>query len=288
MKKILLTGANGQLGRSLRPLLEAAPETETTFIDIDDLDITNREAVARFMRDADYDFIINCAAYTAVDKAEKSELAASAINTAAVGILGEHARRIGAKMIHISTDYVFSGENFRPYNEHDEPFPRSIYGRTKLEGEGVLAAFCPDSVIIRTAWLYSEFGENFLSTMLDKMSRNEEIKVVADQIGTPTYARDLAATILSIIGAEKWTPGIYHFTNEGVASWYDFAMAIKRLSGSHSTVIPVSTSEYPVAAHRPPYSVLNKSKIKKTYGIHPRYWQEALEECVGNMRDVQL
>lgn len=280
MKKLLITGANGQLGNCLRRELDSDPELQITYIDIEDLDLTNRDAVARFMRDADYDFIINCAAYTAVDKAEKDELNASQINTAAVGILAEQARRCGSKMIHISTDYVYSGENFRPYDEHDEPYPRSIYGRTKLEGEGVLTAFCPDSMIIRTAWLYSEFGSNFVKTILGKLRGGTPLRVVSDQVGTPTYAPDLASVIHKVVSGDVWQTGIYHYTDEGVASWYDLAKAIDRLAGTKGSITAVDTKDYPTAAHRPQYSVLNKAKIKKIYQIEIPYWQDSLEKCI--------
>lgn len=285
MKKVLITGANGQLGTCLRNAIGDSPEFDVTYIDKEDLDLCNRDAVARYMRDADYDFIVNCAAYTAVDKAEKDELNASQINTEAVGILAEQARRCGAKMIHISTDYVYSGENFRPYDEHDEPYPRSIYGRTKLEGEGVLTAFCPDSAIIRTAWLYSAYGSNFVKTILGKLREGQEVRVVSDQVGTPTYAPDLADAIVKIMLSDTWRPGIYHYSNEGVASWYDFAKAISRIANAEAPVIPVDTKDYPVAAHRPQYAVLNKAKIKKTYGLEIPYWQDSLARCIELMNN---
>lgn len=287
MKKILITGANGQLGQCLRRIVDADPELEPTYIDIEDLDLTNRDAVAHYMRDAEYDYIVNCAAYTAVDKAEKDELKASLINTGAVGILAEQARRCGSKMIHISTDYVYSGENFRPYDEHDEPYPRSIYGRTKLEGEGVLTAFCPESVILRTSWLYSEFGTNFVKTILGKLKAGEEVHVVSDQVGTPTYAPDLAGAIVAIMHSDNWKPGIYHYSNEGVASWYDLAKAVARIAGTEAPVIPVDTKDWPAAAHRPQYAVLNKAKIKKTFSLDIPYWQDSLARCIAELRGKQ-
>ena len=204
MKNVLVTGSNGQLGNALKEVFAANEEINPIYVDIDELDIT--------------DPIVNCAAYTAVDKAEDENIKAAKINTEAVGNIAQTARKHKVKVIHISTDYVFAGNNFRPYNENDEPYPRSIYGRTKLEGEGMLNAYCPDAVIIRTAWLYSEFGHNFVKTMLRLASEGQDIRVVYDQIGTPTYAGDLARAINAVISAPEWKPGIYHFTDEGAIS----------------------------------------------------------------------
>lgn len=283
MKKVLITGCNGQLGSCLRREIGNDPEIEATYTDYDTLDITNREAVDRFLGDNKFDIIVNCAAYTAVDKAETDEILASALNTGAVGNLGEAAAKNGSKVIHISTDYVFSGQGFRPYEENDEPYPQGIYGRTKLEGEALLTSFCQNALIIRTAWLYSEFGKNFVKTMLSLAETRPEINVVADQIGTPTYAGDLAAAIHSIINNDNWTPGIFHFTNEGVASWYDFTKAIFEIGGKTVKVNPVPTSAYPTPAKRPLYSVLNKQKIKATYGLDIPYWRDSLRKCMANM-----
>lgn len=283
MKKILVTGCNGQLGSSLRREIDNDPDIEAVYTDYDTLDITNREAVERFLSDHRFDIIVNCAAYTAVDKAESDEILASALNTGAVGNLGEAAVKTGAKVIHISTDYVFSGQGFRPYEENDEPYPQGIYGRTKLEGEALLISFCQNAMIIRTAWLYSEFGKNFVKTMLDLAETRPEINVVADQIGTPTYAGDLASAIHTIIKHEKWIPGIYHFTDEGVASWYDFTKAIFEMAGKEVKVNPIPTSAYPTPAKRPLYSVLSKSKIKNTYGIDIPYWRDSLRKCLINL-----
>ena len=283
MKKILVTGCNGQLGSSLRREIDNDPDIEAVYTDYDTLDITHREAVERFLSDHRFDIIVNCAAYTAVDKAESDEILASALNTGAVGNLGEAAVKTGAKVIHISTDYVFSGQGFRPYEENDEPYPQGIYGRTKLEGEALLTSFCQNAMIIRTAWLYSEFGKNFVKTMLDLAETRPEINVVADQIGTPTYAGDLASAIHTIIKHEKWIPGIYHFTDEGVASWYDFTKAIFEMAGKEVKVNPIPTSAYPTPAKRPLYSVLSKSKIKNTYGIDIPYWRDSLRKCLINL-----
>lgn len=281
MKKILVTGANGQLGNSLRLELASDPELEVVYTDVDELDITNREAVQRFISDGKFDIIINCAAYTAVDKAEANELAAARLNTQAIGYIAETAARHKVKVIHISTDYVFSGEHYRPYRENDEPFPQTIYGRTKLEGEAVLTSFCPEAIIIRTAWLYSQFGNNFVLTMLRRAKENNELRVVADQIGTPTFAGDLASIIHTILNNPKWLPGIYHFSNEGVASWYDFTKSIMRLSNnSRIKVTPIETREYPTPTRRPHYSVLGKKKIKQTFNVTIPYWEESLEKCL--------
>lgn len=281
--KILVTGSKGQLGSSLRLAFENDPQIDATYTDYDTLDITNREAVDRFMGDNKFDIVVNCAAYTAVDKAETDEIIASALNTGAVGNIAEAAVRNGTRVIHVSTDYVFSGQGCRPYEENDEPYPQSIYGRTKLEGEALLTSFCRNAVIIRTAWLYSQFGNNFVKTMLRLAATKPEINVVADQIGTPTYAGDLADAIHSMIRSEKWIPGIYHFTDEGVASWYDFTKAIFEMTGKSTRVNPIPTSEYPTPARRPLYSVLSKKKIKKTYGIDIPYWRDSLRKCINQL-----
>ena len=279
--RILVTGANGQLGNCLRKTFSNDTDLEVVYTDVQDLDITDREEVDHFIRENNFDFIVNCAAYTAVDRAETDDLKAAAINTVAVGNIAQAAAKHRVKVIHISTDYVFNGENYRPYEENDEPYPRSIYGRTKLEGEGILTSFCQDALIIRTAWLYSEFGGNFVKTMLRMASENKSINVVADQIGSPTYAGDLADAIHHILRHNKWLPGIYHFTNEGVASWFDFSKAIFELAGKNVEVNPIPTSQYPTPAKRPLYSVLSKMKIKNTYGVKIPYWRDSLKKCLS-------
>lgn len=281
--KILVTGAYGQLGNALQRELAGDNNIEAIFTDADSLDITDPTALDRFFEDNPAEIVVNCAAYTAVDKAESDDLKAAAINTAAVGNLGQAASKHGIKVIHISTDYVFSGESFRPYKENDEPYPQSIYGRTKLEGEGLLTSFCKDTIIIRTAWLYSEFGNNFVKTMLRLSGERDEINVVSDQIGSPTYAGDLASAIHTIISDKNWQPGIYHFTNEGVASWYDFTKAIFEISGKNTRVNPIPTAQYPTPAKRPLYSVLSKNKIKQNYGITIPYWRDSLAECLKKL-----
>lgn len=279
----MVTGANGQLGNALRNELGTDSSIETIYTDVDTLDLTDTAALDRFFEDNPVDMVINCAAYTAVDRAESDDLKAAAINTGAVGNLGQAAARHGMKVIHISTDYVFSGETFRPYEENDEPYPQSIYGRTKLEGEGLLTSFSNNAMIIRTAWLYSEFGSNFVKTMLRLADEKDEINVVCDQIGTPTYAGDLAKAIHHVIRHEKWQPGIYHFTNEGVASWYDFTKAIFDMTGKKTRVNPIRTSQYPTPAKRPLYSVLSKGKLKRNYGMEIPYWRDSLKVCLKKL-----
>lgn len=284
MKKILVTGCNGQLGSSLRREFDNDPDIEAVYTDYDSLDITDREAVEKYIGENHFDIIVNCAAYTAVDKAETDAILAAALNTGAVGNLAEAAVKSGAKVIHISTDYVFSGQSFRPYEENDEPYPQGIYGRTKLEGEALLTSFCQNAMIIRTAWLYSEFGKNFVKTMLQLAETRPEINVVADQIGSPTYAGDLAEAIHSVISSDKWVPGIYHYTDEGVASWYDFTKAIFEITGNSVKVNPIPTSAYPTPARRPLYSVLSKTKIKNTYGLDIPYWRDSLRKCLDAIK----
>ena len=284
MKKILVTGSNGQLGSSLRLRFGNDPDIEAVYTDYDTLDITDREAVEKYIGENRFDIIVNCAAYTAVDKAETDAILAAALNTGAVGNLAEAAVKSGTKVIHISTDYVFSVQSFRPYEENDEPYPQGIYGRTKLEGEALLTSFCQNAMIIRTAWLYSEFGKNFVKTMLQLAGTRPEINVVADQIGSPTYAGDLAEAIHSIISSGNWIPGIYHYTDEGVASWYDFTKAIFEIAGRNVKVNPIPTSAYPTPARRPLYSVLSKTKIKNTYGLDIPYWRDSLRKCLDAIK----
>lgn len=288
MKKVLVTGCKGQLGSSLRRELENDPTIEAIYTDYDSLDITDREAVDQFLSANRFDYIVNCAAYTAVDKAETDEILCSALNTGAVGNLGAAAARNGARVLHISTDYVFSGQSCRPYEENDEPYPQGIYGRTKLEGEALLTSFCQNAMIIRTAWLYSEFGKNFVKTMLGLADTRPEISVVADQIGSPTYAGDLATAIHTIINNHVWKPGIYHYTNEGVASWYDFTKAILEIAGKKTKVRAIPTSAYPTVAKRPLYSVLNKAKIKNTYNLEIPYWRDSLKKCLAALAKVEF
>lgn len=285
MKTILVTGANGQLGNSLRRLGGAYPSYTFLFTDVDTLDICDLSSVRSFVKDKRVDYILNCAAYTAVDKAEDNEAVCSRVNRDAVRNLGVAAQENGAKVIHISTDYVFDGTNHIPYVETDGTCPVSVYGRTKLAGEQVLAEVCPDSVVIRTAWLYSEFGSNFVKTVLRLGTERDEVRFIFDQVGTPTYAGDLAKAMMAVVEqAERgaFVPGIYHFSDEGVCSWYDFTVTILRLAGIPCRVVPIESGDYPSRATRPHYSVLNKGKIKKTYGVQIPHWEESLRTCLHN------
>ncbi len=279
MKNILVTGANGQLGNEMQALAKENPQYIYFFTDVDVLDICDEQAVSDFVSKYEIDVIVNCAAYTAVDKAEDNKELCDKLNRIAPGHLAKAAQRRGATMIHVSTDYVFNGTNHIPYKETDPTCPASVYGTTKLGGEENVSALCDKAVIIRTAWLYSTFGNNFVKTMLRLGKERDMLGVVFDQIGTPTYARDLARTIYTIIdkGAVK---GTYHFSNEGVCSWYDFTKAIYRVAGVNCEVKPLHTDEYPAKAPRPAYSVLDKTKIKETFGVRVPYWLDSLEECI--------
>lgn len=280
---ILITGCNGQLGNEMQ-LLEKEDAVNNYFnTDVAELDITNVEAIEQFLAANNIDGIVNCAAYTAVDKAEANEELCTLLNAEAPGYLAHAIEKRGGWMIQISTDYVFDGTQHIPYQEDEDTCPNSVYGRTKLVGEFNVLKLCQQSMVIRTAWLYSTFGNNFVKTMIRLGNERPELGVVADQIGTPTYARDLARIIMTVI-SKGIQPGIYHFTNEGVASWYDFTKAIHRLAGITTChVRPLHTSEYPTAAQRPPYSVLDKTKIKQTYGIEIPYWEESLKECIDKL-----
>ena len=273
---IFITGCNGQLGTEMRNLSVMHPAHRYFFTDVAELDITNREAVGLFVVENDIDLIVNCAAYTNVDKAEEDEATARLINAEAV----ENLAVSGVRVIHVSTDYVFSGEESSPRLESDSVAPRTAYGRTKLEGEQLLLKHCPDAVIIRTAWLYSPYGNNFVKTMLRLSGERDELRVVNDQIGTPTYAEDLAAAIYAVIEAPQWHAGIYHFTDEGVCSWYDFTVEIMRQARRQTKVLPIKSSEYAYKTPRPHYSVLDKTKIKNTFGIVIPQWQESLAKCL--------
>lgn len=277
---ILITGSNGQLGNEMRVLAAQHVHNNYFFTDVAELDITSREAVLAFVRDHQIDVIVNCAAYTNVDKAESDEELAYKINAAAVENLGVS----GAKVIHVSTDYVFSGDGCVPYSEADIVAPRTAYGRTKLAGERLLQAVCPDAIIIRTAWLYSTFGNNFVKTMLRLGQERDSLGVVFDQIGSPTYAADLAIAIYAAIEAPVWYAGIYHFANEGVCSWYDFTHEIfKYACIADCQLRPILSSEYQYQTPRPHFSVLNKAKIKTTFGIQIPHWTESLKACLKHI-----
>lgn len=288
MKTVLVTGANGQLGNSLRALSGRYSSYAFLFTDVDELDICDKEAVRAYVNGNQVDYILNCAAYTAVDKAEDNEALCLRINAGAVRNLGEAASEAGARILHISTDYVFDGTAHIPYVETDPTCPVSVYGRTKLAGEEALLSVCPDAVIIRTAWLYSEYGRNFVKTMLRLGKEREEISVVFDQIGTPTYAGDLAEAICKVLEASErgaFQPGIYHYSNEGVCSWYDFTVKILQAAGLPCRVKPIESKDYPSPVARPPYSVLNKKKIKATYDLAIPHWEESLRRCMAALEE---
>ena len=277
---ILITGCNGQLGNEIQ-LLQAQYAQHTWFnTDVNELDITDKAAIERFVEANEIDGIVNCAAYTAVDKAESDPQLARKLNAEAPAFLAEAVAKRGGWMVQVSTDYVFNGTKHTPYVETDEPCPNSVYGQTKLEGEQAVSKLCPNAMIIRTAWLYSEFGNNFVKTMIRLGREREQLGVIFDQVGTPTYAHDLAMVIMTAID-NGIKPGVYHFSNEGVTSWYDFTKSIHRLSGINTCqVSPLHTAEYPTPACRPAYSVLDKTKIKAAYGIEIPHWEESLAKCI--------
>ncbi len=284
MNNILVTGANGQLGSEIKELSDEY-EDNFFFTDKKNLDISNEKAINAFIEVNNINTIINCAAYTAVDKAEEDTINADKINHLAVKYLAQAAKEKNIKLIHLSTDYVFDGTNHKPYTEDNNVNPNGVYGKTKLDGENAMQEINPaNSIIIRTSWVYSSFGANFVKTMLRLAKERKELGVIFDQVGTPTYAKDLAKTILEIIpkiNNEKIE--IYHYSNEGVCSWYDFAKTIFELSGTECQVNPIETKEYPTPATRPHYSLLNKSKIKKEYNITIPYWKDSLDKCLRKM-----
>ena len=280
MKNILITGANGQLGNEMRVLSAEYPEYAYFFTDVAELDICDEQAVMEFVQANDIHVIVNCAAYTAVDKAEENVELCTKLNADAVGYLAKAAEACGAEFIQISTDYVFDGTAHVPYRESASTCPNSVYGHTKLAGEQNALTLCSRSMVIRTAWLYSTFGNNFVKTMIRLGHERDSLGVIFDQVGTPTYARDLARAIFVAI-RQGVVPGVYHFSNEGVCSWYDFTKAIHRLAGIvDCKVKPLHTEEYPTLAKRPHYSVLDKTKIKKIYNTEVPYWEDSLKECI--------
>ena len=286
MKNILITGANGQLGNEMRVLSAENKEYNYFFTDVAELDICDTKAVLDFVKANDINVIVNCAAYTAVDNAEDNVELCTKLNADAVGYLAEAAEANGAEFIQISTDYVFDGTAHIPYQETEPTCPNSVYGNTKLAGEQNALTLCTRSMVIRTAWLYSTFGNNFVKTMIRLGKERDSLGVIFDQVGTPTYARDLARAIFAAI-RQGVVPGVYHFSNEGVCSWYDFTKAIHRLAGIITCQVkPLHTSEYPTKASRPHYSVLDKTKIKNTYGIEVPYWEDSLKECISLLTSV--
>lgn len=283
MNHILITGCNGQLGNEMRVLAADHPRFTYYFTDVAELDITDEAAVRAYVENNAIDCVVNCAAYTAVDKAEDNAGLCDLLNRVAPGYLAEAVQSRGGGMIQVSTDYVFDGTRHTPYTEEEPTCPASVYGSTKLAGEQEVMARCASAMVIRTAWLYSTFGNNFVKTMLRLGRERDTLGVVFDQVGTPTYARDLARAIFTAL-EQGIVPGVYHFSNEGVISWYDFTKAIHRIAGIRTcTVRPLHTDEYPAKAPRPAYSVLDKTKIKRTYGIDIPHWEEALAECMAEL-----
>lgn len=283
--KVLVCGADGQLGQCLRDELPGGAGIEVLWTDRNELDITDESAVAAFFQAEKPDVCMNGAAYTAVDKAEsKSERnLAAAINELAAKTLAENCRTNGTRLLHISTDFVFDGQKSSPYTEDDPTNPLGIYGVTKQGGEWEVAQQCPEALIIRTSWLYSEHGHNFVKTMLRLGKEKSELGVVADQVGNPTYAGDLAGVLWQIVQSDKVEGGIYHYSNEGVCSWYDLAHAVMDLGDLDCHVKPIATADYPTPAKRPPYSVLDKNKIKSAFGLEIPHWRDALKRCLSKI-----
>lgn len=285
--RILVTGANGQLGSEIQVLAKENPQHTYYFTDVHELDICNKGAVEKYFSDKKIELVVNCAAYTAVDKAEEDEDLCRKLNGEAPGILSFAAHGQKAKLIHISTDYVFDGTAHTPYTEDCEPCPNSVYGETKWAGETEALGLCRDVMVIRTSWLYSSFGNNFVKTMIRLGRERDTLGVIFDQIGTPTYANDLARVIFAAIN-KGFVSGIYHFSNEGVCSWYDFTLAIHRLAGiSTCKVSPLHTADYPTKAARPYYSVLDKTKIKEALGIEIPHWEESLKRCISELKELK-
>ncbi|GHT78785.1 NAD(P)-dependent oxidoreductase [Bacteroidia bacterium] len=289
MSHLLITGANGQLGNELRKLAPACSHHRFFFTDLAELDITNPNAIEAFFADNRIDAVVNCAAYTAVDKAESDEAAALLINATAVQYLAQACSRRQATLVHVSTDYVYDGRACTPYSENHPAAPLSAYGRTKLAGEKA-ALSTEKAVILRTAWLYSAFGNNFVKTMLRLGKERESLNVVFDQTGAPTYAADLAQCIMQVIEKDakgELQRGVFHFSNEGVCSWYDFAREIIQMAGLTCAVHPIESKDYPTPAARPSYSVLNKSAVKKAYGVAIPHWRESLGKCLDELAASQ-
>jgi len=283
MEKILVTGANGQLGSEIKVLAIAYPNFDFIFTDIDDFPLDQSEVIISNFKRIQPDIVINCAAYTAVDKAETDSITADTINHLAIATLASLCADSGAKLVHISTDYVFDGSSPIAYTEEDQPNPKSVYGVTKLAGEIACLKNCPESIIIRTAWVYSEFGNNFVKTMLRLMTERDSLGVVNDQVGSPTYAADLAQVILTILNSSKWESGIYHYSNAGEISWFQFAQDIKEIGRKTCDIKGIPASSYPTPAERPAYSLLDKSKIRAVYGIEPIDYKVSLQIMMGKL-----
>ena len=294
IKTILVTGSSGQVGQSLVSIASNYPNTVFTFANRADLDLSDSKSIDDFFKQQQFDLIINCAAHTAVDKAESEPELANQINHLAIKQLANIAKQQNTKFIHISTDYVFDGKLYRPYIETDEVAPQSVYGETKLKGEQALLATMPNNaLIIRTSWVYSEFSNNFVKTMLRLGKERDALNVIFDQVGTPTYANDLAEAIMAMVENESvnqssFESELYHYSNEGVCSWYDFAKAIFELSKINCDVSPIETKDYPTPAKRPHYSLLNKAKIKQRYNVSVPYWKQSLQHCLNKLAQQEL
>ncbi|MBR1928643.1 MAG: dTDP-4-dehydrorhamnose reductase [Paludibacteraceae bacterium] len=283
---ILVTGSNGQLGNEMRVLSALHAQHRFFFTDVEELDITNIEAIEQFVTSNNINCIVNCAAYTNVDRAEEDEPTAFLINATAVSNLGKVAATHNLLLVHISTDYVFNGKAFKPYKESDPTDPQTAYGRTKLKGEQLLHQVCPQAVVIRTAWLYSSFGNNFVKTMLRLGKEKDQLNVVFDQIGSPTYAADLAWAIMLVVNhPPQGQHLIFHFTNEGVCSWYDFTKEIHRIANINCNVMPILSEQYTYKTPRPHYSVLDKQKFKTTFSVQIPHWQVALKACMDKLKE---
>lgn len=290
MDKVLVTGLNGQLGQCLQARVNDYPQFAIDFVTRKQLDLSKSESITAFFKDKTYDAIVNCAAYTAVDRAESESEQANQVNHLAVKQLAEVAKLHDATLIHISTDYVFDGQNYQPYQESDKVDPKSVYGLTKLKGEQAIQAINPKGCIIRTSWVYSEYGNNFVKTMLRLGQERELLNVIYDQVGAPTYAGDLAKAILDILAQQqlmtnkkKSSTTLYHFSNEGVCSWYDFAKTIFELRNIRCKVSPIETKDYPTPAKRPHYSLMNKTKIKHEFAVTIPYWKDSLKTCLTEL-----
>ena len=291
---ILVTGSTGQLGQSIKAIAADYPDYDFVFANRKQLDLSNKANITNFFEHQTFDVIINCAAYTAVDKAESEPELANQINHLAVQKLAKMAKQQNVKLIHISTDYVYNGEQYRPYLETDEAAPHGVYGQTKLRGEQAIQnTLKNNAIIIRTSWVYSEYGNNFVKTMLKLRQERDSLNVIFDQVGTPTYAKDLARNIMTIVQSqefqqEDFTTSVVNFSNEGVCSWYDFAKAIFELTNIQCHVNAIETKDYTASAKRPHYSVLNKTKIRQTYHLDIPYWKDSLKECIRALQGKVL
>jgi len=283
--KLLITGSKGQLGSEIQALSSTMSGDEFTFVDIDEMDLGTDLAIEEYFKGKHFDFVVHCAAYTAVDKAEDEQALAFRVNADAVKVIANICKRQAMRLIHVSTDYVFEGNGNQPIGEDAMPNPQSVYGKSKLEGERYVLETLDNAYIIRTAWVYSTFGKNFVKTIARVARERTSINVVNDQIGSPTYAHDLASAILQIIGSissgKADAPGIYHYSNEGAISWFDFAWFIVSLDNIACEVCPIPSADYPTRAVRPKFSVLDKRKLKETFGITVPYWYDSLKKCLS-------